>query len=133
MYLTDSVGDMLTRIRNAVNVKDETVDIPASREKLAIAQILKDEGFVAKVESLSKRTKKIIRLTLKYYGERKKPVITMIKRISTPGRRVYMGKDKINKIRGGFGISVISTSKGVVSDADARKHGVGGEVICYVW
>jgi len=132
MYLTDSIGDMLTRIRNALRVGDETVDIPASRVKLAIANILKDEGFVSKVEALAKRNKKIIRVSLKY-GKKKKGVISVIKRISTPGRRIYSGKNAIPMIRSGFGLAIISTSKGIMTDSKARELGVGGEVICHVW
>jgi small subunit ribosomal protein S8 len=132
MYLTDSIGDMFTRIRNAVKVKHEAVDIPASRMKLAIAQMLKDEGFVSKVESVTKRNKKIIRVTLKY-GKKKESVISGIKSVSTPGRRIYMGKSDIPRVRSGFGIALISTSKGILTDSAARQLGVGGEVLCYVW
>lgn len=132
MYLTDSIGDMLTRIRNALRVGDEAVDIPASNIKLAIANILKDEGFVSKVETLTKRNKKIIRVALKY-GKKKKGVISRITRISTPGKRIYAGKDDIPRIRSGFGLSIISTSKGIITDSKAREMGVGGEVICHVW
>jgi len=132
MYLTDSIGDMLTRIRNAVRVKDEAVDIPASRVKLAIAQILKEEGFVSKVENVTKRNKKIIKVTLKY-GKKKESVISGIKRISTPGRRIYVGKNDIPRIRSGFGLALVSTSKGILTDSAARQQEVGGEVICSVW
>lgn len=132
MYLTDSIADMLTRIRNAALVRDESVDIPFSRVKLAIAQIIKDEGFVSKIESLTKMNKKIIRLTLKY-NKQKKNIISEIKRISTPGRRIYVGKDKLPRVKSGFGISIISTSKGIVTDSQARKLGVGGELICHIW
>jgi small subunit ribosomal protein S8 len=132
MYLTDPIADMLTRIRNAVTVKDETVDIPASTMKLVIANILKDEGYISKVETVTKRNKKIIRVSLKY-GLKKKPVITGIKRVSTPGRRIYKGKTELPRIRSGFGIALISTSKGILTDSGAREQGVGGEIICYVW
>ena len=132
MYLTDSIGDMLTRIRNAVRVKDETVDIPASGMKLVIANILKDEGYVSKVETVTKRNKKILRVSLKY-GQKKKSVISGIKRVSTPGKRIYKGKDSLPMIRSGFGIALISTSKGILTDSGAREQGVGGEIICYVW
>ena len=132
MYLTDSIGDMLTRIRNAARIGDEAVDIPASRVKLAIANLLKDEGFVSKVESLTKRTKKVLRLTLKY-GIKKKNIISSIKRISTPGKRIYVGKDRIPRIKSGFGIAILSTSKGIMTDEKARKMGIGGELICHVW
>ena len=132
MYLTDSIGDMLTRIRNSVKVRGEVVDIPASRMKLAIAQLLKDEGYVSKVESVTKRNKKVIRLTLKY-GKKKESIISGIKRVSTPGRRIYMGKGEIPRIRSGFGTVLISTSKGILTDSTARQLGIGGEVICYIW
>lgn len=132
MNLTDSIGDMLTRIRNAANVKDEAVDIPASRMKLAIANLLRDEGYISKVESVTKRNKKIIRATLKY-GKKKESIISGIKRVSTPGRRIYRGRNDLPKIRSGFGIALISTSKGIMTDSAAREQGVGGEIICYVW
>jgi len=132
MYLTDSIGDMLTRIRNAVRVKDEVADIPASTMKFAIAQILKDEGYISKVENVTKRNKKIIRVTLKY-GKKKESIISGIKRVSTPGRRIYRRKGDIPRIRSGFGTVLISTSKGILTDSAARELGVGGEIICYVW
>jgi len=132
MYLTDSIADMLTRIRNAASVKEEAVDVPASRVKLAIAHILKDEGFISKVESLTKRNRKVIRLTLKY-NKRKQSVISEIRRMSTPGRRMYVGHNRLPRIKSGFGVSIISTSKGIMTDSEARKLGVGGEVICNVW
>ena len=132
MYLTDSIGDMLTRIRNAVKVKDETVDIPASRTKTAIAHILKNEGYFHKVENVTKRNKKIIRATLKY-GKKKESIISGIKRVSTPGRRIYVGKRDLPRIKSGFGTALISTPKGIMTDSEARKLGIGGEVICYVW
>jgi small subunit ribosomal protein S8 len=132
MYLTDSIGDMLTRIRNASRVGDETVDIPFSRVKMVIANILKDEGFISKVEQVTKRNKKLIRASLKY-GAKKKGMISFIKRVSTPGRRVYSGTKDIHRVRSGFGISIISTSKGIMTDTEARKQGVGGEVLCYLW
>lgn len=132
MYLTDSIGDMLTRIRNAVRVRDESVDIPFSRVKLAIAQIIKDEGFISKIETLTKRNKKIIKLSLKY-SKLKKSLISEIKRISTPGRRIYIGKDKLPRVKSGFGVAIISTSKGMVTDSQARQMGIGGELICHIW
>jgi len=132
MYLTDSIGDMLTRIRNSSRVKDESTDVPYSREKFAIAQILKDEGYISKVENLTKRNKKIIRLFIKY-TKQKKAVISEIKRVSTPGRRIYVGKHLIPMIKAGFGIAILSTSKGLVTDSKARELNIGGEVICHVW
>jgi len=132
MYLTDSIGDMLTRIRNAARVGDETVDIPASTVKQAIAQIFKDEGYVSKIESLTKRNKKVIRMTLKY-GKKKKNIMTEIKRISKPGRRIYINRTEIPVVKSGFGIAIISTSKGIMTDGEARKIGLGGELLCQVW
>jgi small subunit ribosomal protein S8 len=132
MYLTDSIGDMLTRIRNAARVGHESVDIPMSRVKMMVSNLLKEEGFISKVEQLTKRNKKIIRLTLKY-GVKKKNVITGIKRVSTPGRRIYIGKSELPRIRAGFGCAIISTSKGIITDSQARKMNVGGEVVCYIW
>lgn len=132
MYLTDSIGDMICRIRNAVRINAEEVDIPLSLMKIEIAKLLKDEGYISKHETLTKRNKKILRITLKY-NEAKKNVITNLKRISTPGRRVYVGKDKMPRVVSGFGIAVLSTSKGIMTDTTARKKGIGGEVIAHVW
>ena len=122
----------MTRIRNAAAVKAEAVDIPASRVKQAIANVLHNEGYISKVESLTKRNKKIIRITLKY-GKKKASAISLIKRISTPGRRMYVGRQDIPRIKSGFGVAILTTSKGVMTDAEARKLGLGGEVICHVW
>jgi small subunit ribosomal protein S8 len=132
MVMTDPIADMLTRIRNANNVKHETVEIPASNEKKAIAKILLDEGYVKDVEFIDDSKQGIIKITLKY-GANKEKVITGLKRISKPGLRVYARKDEIPKVLGGLGIAIISTSKGVVTDKAARALGVGGEVVCYVW
>lgn len=132
MNLTDSIGDMLTRIRNASSIGDETVDIPMSRVKLVIGNILKDEGYFSKVEQLTKRNKKIIRISLKY-GEKKKSVISVIKRASTPGRRLYVQKGKLPRVKNGFGLALVSTSKGIMTDSEARKQNVGGELLCLVW
>jgi len=132
MYLTDSIGDMLTRIRNGATARLETVDIPSSRVKHDIAKILLDEGYISKIESLTKRNKKIIRVTLKY-NQKKASIISSIKRVSTPGRRVYSGKSEIPRIKSGFGTVILSTSKGIITDSQARKLGVGGEVLCYIW
>ena len=132
MVMTDPIADMLTRIRNANNVKHETVEIPASNEKKAIAKILLDEGYVKDVEFIDDSKQGIIKITLKY-GANKEKVITGLKRISKPGLRVYARKDEIPKVLGGLGIAIISTSKGVVTEKAARSLGVGGEVVCYVW
>lgn len=133
MTMTDPIADMLTRIRNANSVGHETVDFPATRMKKAIAQILLDEGYIAGYEVVdSGNVQKNIHVTLKY-GVNKEKVITGIKRISKPGMRVYAHANEVPKVLGGLGIAVISTSNGVMSDKDARKQGIGGEVICYVW
>ena len=132
MVMTDPIADMLTRIRNASNVKHEIVEIPASNEKKAIANILLDEGFVKDVEYIEDNKQGIIKITLKY-DQNKERVIKGLKRISKPGLRVYAKKDEVPKVLGGLGIAIISTSKGVVTDKVARAQGVGGEVIGYIW
>ncbi|SHK27641.1 30S ribosomal protein S8 [Tepidibacter formicigenes] len=132
MTMTDPIADMLTRIRNANTVKHETVDIPASNIKKEIARILLEEGFIKGYDVIEDGKQGIIRIQLKY-GRGNQKVITGIKRISKPGMRVYAAKDEIPKVLNGLGISVISTSKGILTDKQARKEGVGGEVICYVW
>ncbi|WP_277293136.1 30S ribosomal protein S8 [Veillonella montpellierensis] len=128
MVMTDPIADMLTRIRNANSAFHETVDIPASKMKAAVLDILLEEGFVKSVEVVENNLK----VTLKY-GSNKERVITGIKRISKPGLRVYAKKEELPRVLGGLGIAVISTSKGVMSDKKARKEGLGGEVIAYVW
>lgn len=132
MVISDPIADMLTRIRNANNVKHGTVEIPASNEKMAIANILLDEGFIKNVEYIDDDKQGTIKVTLKY-GENKQKVITGLKRISKPGLRVYAKKDEVPKVLGGLGIAIISTSQGVVTDKVARGKGIGGEVLCYVW
>ena len=130
--MTDTIADMLTRIRNALIAKHDSVEIPASTMKKAIAQILVDEGYVKSFEVIADGEKKTIRIQLKY-GANKQRVIVGIKRISRPGLRVYARKDEMPKVLGGLGIAIISTSKGIISDKQARKAGLGGEVIAYVW
>lgn len=132
MAITDPIADMLTRIRNANNVYHESVEIPSSTMKKALAQILKDEGFINDFEYTEDGKQGILKVSLKY-GQNKEKVITGLKRISKPGLRVYVQKDEIPKVLGGLGIAIISTSKGIVTDKVARSLGVGGEVICYVW
>ncbi|HHV95091.1 MAG TPA: 30S ribosomal protein S8 [Clostridiaceae bacterium] len=132
MQVTDAIADMLTRIRNACNAKHETVDIPASNMKKEIANILLREGYVKNVQVIEDGKQGIIRITLKYTPD-KKSVITGLKRISKPGLRVYAGKDELPRVLGGLGIAIISTSKGIVTDKEARKNGVGGEVLAFVW
>ncbi|MDO4543610.1 MAG: 30S ribosomal protein S8 [Clostridia bacterium] len=130
--MTDTIADMLTRIRNALIAKHESVDVPCSTIKLAIAQILVDEGYIKSFEVLEEGVAKTIRIQLKY-GANKQRVIVGIKRISRPGLRVYARKDEVPKVLGGLGIAIISTSRGVMTDREARKLGVGGEVLAYVW
>lgn len=132
MTMTDPIADMLTRIRNANNAGHKTVDMPASKEKKAIAEILLEEGYISKVDYIDDDKQGMINITLKY-GENKSKVIAGLKRISKPGLRVYAGKNEIPKVLNGLGVAIISTSKGVLTDKEARKAGVGGEVICYVW
>lgn len=132
MVMTDPIADMLTRIRNANYAGHKTVEMPASKEKKAIAQILLEEGYITKVDYIADEKQGVIKITLKY-GENKSRVVAGIKRISKPGLRVYAGKDDVPKVLNGLGIAIVSTSKGVMTDKKARKAGVGGEVICYVW
>ena len=132
MVVTDPIADMLTRIRNALVAKHETVDVPASNMKKAVAQILLNEGFIKGVEVIEGGVQATLRLTLKY-GAVKERVISGLKRISTPGLRVYAKCEELPKVLGGMGIALISTSKGVMTDSQARKLGVGGEVLAYVW
>ncbi len=130
--MTDTIADMLTRIRNALIARHETVDVPASTTKKAIAQILRQEGYIKGFEIVEDGIKKTIRISLKY-GPNKQRVIVGIKRISRPGLRVYARKDELPKVLGGLGIAIVSTSRGVMTDREARKQGVGGEVLAYVW
>jgi small subunit ribosomal protein S8 len=132
MVMTDPIADLLTRIRNANVVHHDKVEIPASKVKRAVVQILKEEGFVKDFEQLSDGKQGILRVSLKYGPERDR-VITGIKRISKPGLRVYAKKDQLPKVLGGLGIAIISTSQGIMSDKQARKTGLGGEVIAFVW
>ncbi len=132
MVTTDPIADMLTRIRNANTVSRDVVEMPSSRVKRDIARILKEEGYIRDYEVVADRKQGILRLHLKY-GPNKQKAITGLKRISKPGLRVYANKDNIPKVLGGLGIAVISTPKGIMTDKDARREGVGGEVICYVW
>ena len=132
MNTTDPIADMLTRIRNANSAKHKEVDIPASNMKRAIAQILLDEGYIASFEEIKDEKQGVIRVTLKY-DENGKRVISGLKRISKPGLRIYVSKDELPQVLNGLGIALISTSKGIKTDKNARKEGLGGEVIAYVW
>ena len=130
--MTDPIADMLTRVRNANDAKHDSVDIPASNIKKQLAQILLDEGFVKGFDVLDDEKQGIIRVDLKY-GVHNEKVISGIKRISKPGLRVYVKGNEVPRVLGGLGIAVVSTSKGIMTDKMARKEGIGGEVICYVW
>ncbi len=133
MTMSDPIADMLTRIRNANTAKHDTVDVPSSKMKLAIADILLNEGYISKYEIIEDGIFKTIHITLKYGANKNEKVITGIKRISKPGLRVYAGKDELPRVLGGLGIAIISTNHGVITDKEARKLNVGGEVIAFVW
>ncbi|MDI3309844.1 MULTISPECIES: 30S ribosomal protein S8 [Thermoanaerobacterium] len=132
MEMTDPIADMLTRIRNANIVRHETVEIPASNTKRAIAMIMLREGFIKAVEEIDDGKQGILKITLKY-GPNKERVISGLKRISKPGLRVYAKSNEIPRVLGGLGMAIISTSKGIMTDKEAKKEGVGGEVLCYIW
>ena len=135
MTMTDPIADMLTRIRNAVMAGHSYVVVPGSKIKLAIAKILKEEGFIENYDLTRDRPQPMIRIWLKYAGDRKnrRCAITGLKRISKPGRRVYTGKKEIPWVLSGMGIAILSTSKGIMTDKQARRLGIGGEVLCYIW
>ncbi len=130
--VTDPIADMLTRIRNAVKLKSDKIDIPASRMKIEIAKILKEEGFIKSYKIIKDKKQGLIRINLKYTTDGVS-VISNLKRVSKPGRRIYVGKDEIPYVMGGLGIAILTTSQGVMTDRECRQKGVGGEVICYVW
>ena len=133
MTMSDPIADMLTRIRNANTAKHATVDVPESKIKVAIADILVKEGYVAKYEIVEDGNFKNIRITLKYGADKNEKIITGLKRISKPGLRIYAGKDELPRVLGGLGIAILSTNQGVITDKEARKLQVGGEVLAFVW
>ena len=133
MSMSDPIADMLTRIRNANTAKHDTVDVPASKMKIAITDILVNEGYIEKYELVGEAPHKTIRITLKYGADKNEKIITGIKRISKPGLRVYAGKDNLPKVLGGLGVAILSTNQGVITDKQARKLQVGGEVLAFVW
>ena len=133
MTMSDPIADMLTRIRNANTAKHDTVDVPSSKMKLAIAQILLDEGYIKSYELVENGNFNDIRITLKYGASKNEKIISGLQRISKPGLRVYANKEELPKVLGGLGVAIISTNKGVITDKEARKLGVGGEVLCFVW
>jgi small subunit ribosomal protein S8 len=131
MNMTDPIADMLTRIRNAVRARHTRVLIPASKMKLSLARVLKDEGYINDIEILKDNPQGTLRLTLRYVD--KKPVLTQLRRVSKPGLRVYTKRAEIPRVRGGLGIAVLSTPKGIMTGSNAYRQGLGGEVICYIW
>ena len=133
MQITDPIADMLTRIRNANNAKHDTVDVPASNMKKAIAQILLDEGYIKNFQIINDGTQGVIRITLKYLQPGKEKVISGLRRVSKPGLRVYAGAEELPRVLRGLGIAIVSTSKGVMTDKKARENHVGGEVLAFVW
>ena len=133
MTMSDPIADMLTRIRNANTAKHDTVDVPASKMKTAIAEILLNEGYIAQYDIVADGNFNTIHITLKYGADKNEKVISGLKRISKPGLRVYANSADIPKVLGGLGTAIISTNKGVITDKDARKLNVGGEVLCFVW
>ena len=132
MSVTDPIADMLTRIRNANSVGKESVSMPSSKKLVAIAEIMKEEGYILDYNVVEQQPQNELQITLKY-GPKKTKVIRGIRRISKPGLRIYAGKNDLPRVLGGLGTAIISTSKGVMADRDARKQGVGGEIICYIW
>ncbi len=133
MTMSDPIADMLTRIRNANTAKHDTVDVPSSKMKTAIAQILLEEGYIKKYDVIDDGSFKTIRITLKYGMDRNAKIISGLKRISKPGLRVYAGKEELPKVLGGLGVAIISTNKGLVTDKKARELQVGGEVLAFIW
>ena len=131
--MTDPIADMLTRIRNANTAKHDTVDVPSSKMKLAIAKILLDEGYIKSYELVENGKFNDIRITLKYGASKNEKIISGLQRISKPGLRVYANKEELPKVLGGLGVAITSTNKGVITDKEARKLGVGGGVLCFVW
>ena len=133
MTMSDPIADMLTRIRNANTAKHDTVDVPASKMKIAIADILLNEGYIAKYDIVEDGSFKTIHITLKYGADKNEKVISGLKRISKPGLRVYANSEELPRVLGGLGTAIISTNQGVITDKEARKLQIGGEVLCFVW
>ena len=133
MTMNDPIADMLTRIRNANTAKHDTVDVPASKMKISIAEILLKEGYIKKFDMVDVDGIKMIHITLKYGADKNDKIISGLKRISKPGLRIYAGKEELPKVLGGLGIAIISTNKGVMTDKEARKANVGGEVLAFIW
>ncbi|HEY9780249.1 MAG TPA: 30S ribosomal protein S8 [Leptolyngbyaceae cyanobacterium] len=133
MAANDTVADMLTRIRNATMARHQTTKIPATRMTRSIARVLQEEGFIAEFEEEQEGIKRNLVVSLKYKGKTRQPLITALKRVSKPGLRVYSNRKELPRVLGGIGIAIISTSHGIMTDREARRQGLGGEVLCYVW
>jgi small subunit ribosomal protein S8 len=133
MAANDTIADMLTRIRNSCLARHQTTEVPSTKMTRSIAQVLKNEGFIAEVEETGEGIKKSLVLSLKYKGKTRQPIITALKRVSKPGLRVYTNRKELPRVLGGIGIAIISTSSGIMTDREARRQGLGGEVLCYIW
>ena len=133
MAANDTIGDMLTRIRNATMARHQTTEVPSTRMTRSIASVLKNEGFIWDFEDGGEGIKRSLTIKLKYQGKSRQPIINTLKRVSRPGLRVYSNRRDLPRVLGGIGIAIISTSSGIMTDRDARRAGVGGEVLCYVW
>ncbi|WP_421658541.1 30S ribosomal protein S8 [Leptothermofonsia sp. ETS-13] len=133
MAANDTIADMLTRLRNANLARHQTTEVPSTKMTRSIARVLKDEGFIADYEEVGEGIKRHLVISLKYRGKGKRPIITALKRVSKPGFRVYSNRRDLPRVLGGIGIAIISTSSGIMTDRDARRNGLGGEVLCYVW
>jgi small subunit ribosomal protein S8 len=133
MAANDTISDMLTRIRNANLARHQTTEIPATKMTRSIAKVLRDEGFIADFEEAGEGIKQHLLISLKYKGKNRQPIINTLKRVSKPGLRVYSNRKELPRVLGGIGIAIISTSSGIMTDREARRQGVGGEVLCYIW
>jgi small subunit ribosomal protein S8 len=133
MAANDTISDMLTRIRNANLARHQTTDVPSTKMTRSIAKVLRDEGFINDFSEREEGTKRVLVISLKYRGRNRRPIITALNRISKPGLRVYSNRKELPRVLGGIGIAIISTSSGIMTDRDARRQGLGGEVLCYVW
>lgn len=133
MAANDTISDMLTRIRNACMVKHPTTQVPLTKMTRSIAKVLQEEGFIGEYEEAGEGVQKFLSISLKYHGKNRQPTISKLKRVSKPGLRVYSKRKDIPRVLGGIGIAIVSTSRGVMTDREARRQGVGGEILCYVW
>ncbi|MDJ1173482.1 30S ribosomal protein S8 [Roseofilum capinflatum] len=133
MAVNDTIADMLTRLRNANLARHQTTQVPSTKLTRSIAQVLKDEGFISDFETVGEGVKTNLRIALKYKGKNRSPIISKLERVSRPGLRVYKNRKELPRVLGGIGIAIISTSHGIMTDREARRQGIGGEVLCYVW